>query len=133
MPIKNRRNTVEMSRFSKKIVHTFLFLHSACIPHEEKLLFVTSLVAGFANRIAFLRGLGGQGTGEVEGGKDFIVGFLEIGAISYGKQCVSRSHTIVNANTHCTQASKNILIFASKKRGNQFLFVFTASFCVSCL
>ena len=62
----------------QKIVHTFLFLHSACVPHEEKLLFVTSLVAGFSNRIAFFRGLGGQGLGEGEGKKDFIGGSSEI-------------------------------------------------------
>ena len=79
MPVKNRMNTVELSRFPKKIVHPFLFLHSACVPHEEKLLSVTGLPAGFSNRIAFFRGLGGQGSGEGEGGKDFIVGSSEIG------------------------------------------------------
>ena len=68
MPIKNRMNTVEMSRVPRKIVLTFLFLHSACVPHEEKLLLVTSLVAGFSNRIAFLGDWGereqGRGRGE---------------------------------------------------------------------
>ena len=79
MPIKNRMNTVEMSRFPRKVVHMFLFLHSACVPHEEKLHLVTSLVAGYSKRIAFFGGLGGKGIWEREGGKDFIVGSLEIG------------------------------------------------------
>ena len=35
MPIKNKMNTVEMSRFPRKVVHMFLFLHSACVPHES--------------------------------------------------------------------------------------------------
>ena len=57
----------------------FLFLHSACVPHEEEPLSATGLLTGFSNRIAFFRGLGGQGSGKGEGEKDLIVGSSEIG------------------------------------------------------